>query len=306
MSDMPTPSKRRPTAPDISLDQAIKDLLTRYPVDAWRFLLPDLARKMGNPVAWQVLRSETRKHDLKRKGYVMDLPIRYTFAGGKHLVAVVLIEHWATAKSVNLHRTAHYVLDLMEREPQTPVVPVALVTDLEPGEIPDGLRLGDLGGGDPVLTFRHRLQVVAHEDLSTWRRKSNVVATVLTLAMGGKLSKADKAWTAFLDLEKLVDAEEVMRLSPLVFRVGKLDEEQREVIMATKTKLPEPKFFQQLREDGKSEGVAVGKAESKLESARKLLEHGIAWDIITDSTGVKPTDLKKAAKAASPRKLAKK
>jgi len=291
LSGMPKKSKRRPTAPDISLDQAIKDLLTRYPVDAWRFLLPDLARKLGDPVSWEILRSETRKHDLHRKGYVMDLPIRYTFARGRSLVAVVLIEHWATARSVNLHRTAHYVLDLMEREPQTPVVPVALVTDLAPGEIPDRLHLADLGGGDPILTFRHRVQVVAHEDLATWRRKSNVVAAVLTLAMGGKLSMADKAWAAFLDLEKLVDAEEAMRLSPLVFRVGKLDEQEREVIMATKSTLPEPKLFQLLR----AEGEAVGKAESKLEDARKMLEHGIAWGIITDVTGIKPSDLKKKA-----------
>lgn len=273
------------------MDQSIKDLLTRYPVDTWRFLLPDLARKFGNPVRWEVLRSETRKHDLRRKGYVMDLPIRYTFHSGKQVVAVVLIEHWATAKSVNLHRTAHYVLDLMEREHGTPVVPVALVTDLEPGEIPDRLQLADLGGGDPVLTFRHRVQVVAHEDLSTWRSKSNVVATVLALAMDGKLSKAEKAWVAFLDLEKLVDADEVMRLSPLVFRVGKLDEEDREVIMATKSTLPEPKLFKLLR----AQGEAVGKAESKREDARKLLEHGISWDIITDVTGIRPADLKKKA-----------
>jgi len=282
----------KPAQPDISLDQAIKDLLTRYPVDAWRFLLPDLARKLGNPVAWEVLRSETRKHDLKRKGYVMDLPIRYTFANGKHLVVVVLIEHWATTRSVNLHRTAHYVLDLLEREPGIPVVPVALVTDLEPGEIPERLHLPDLGGGEPILTFRHRVQVVAQEDLAHWRRKSNVVAAVMTLGMGGTLSMADKAWTAFWELEKLVDAEEVMRLSPLVFRVGKLEEEEREIIMAKKSTLPEPKLFQLL----KQEGVAVGKAESKLETARKLLEHGISWDIITDSTGIKPADLKKAAK----------
>lgn len=295
-------SKPRSTSPDISLDQAIKDLLTRYPVDAWRFLLPDLARKLGDPVSWDVMRSEARKHDLKRKGYVMDMPIRYTFSGGRAVVAVVLIEHWATAKSVNLHRTAHYVLDLMEREPQTPVVPVALVTDLEPGEIPAALSLADLGGGEPILTFRHRVQVVAHEDLATWRRRSNVVATVMTLAMGGELPKADKAWMAFLDLEKLVDAEEVMRLSPLVFRVGKLDEEQREVIMATKSKLPEPKFFQQLREDGKSEGERA----KALSDAAKMLEHGISWEIITDVTGVKPAELKKAAKVAPARKIAKK
>jgi len=118
------------------------------------------------------------------------------------------------------------------------------------------------------------------------------VAAVMTLGMGGTLSMADKAWTAFWELEKLVDAEEVMRLSPLVFRVGKLEEEEREIIMAKKSTLPEPKLFQLL----KQEGVAVGKAESKLETARKLLEHGISWDIITDSTGIKPADLKKAAK----------
>jgi hypothetical protein len=303
LKSMPKSSpRRRQSRSDISLDQAIKDLLTRYPVDGWRYLLPDLAHKLGNPVAWQVLRSETRKHDLRRKGYVMDLPIRYTFASGKHVVAVVLIEHWATARSVNLHRTAHYVLDLMEREPQTPVVPVALVTDLAPGEIPERLHLADLGGGDPVLTFRHRVQVVAHEDLATWRRKSNVVAAVLTLAMGGKLSLAEKAWTAFLNLEKLVDAEEVMRLCPLVFRVGKLDEEEREIIMAKKSTLPEPKLFQLLR----AEGQAAGKAESSLETARKLLEHGVSWDIITNSTGIKPADLKKVAKVTPASKLTKK
>ena len=35
------------------------------------------------------------------------------------------------------------------------------------------------------------------------------------------------------------------------------------------------------------------KAEGKLETARKLLEHGVSWDIITSSTGTKPADLNK-------------
>lgn len=91
-------------------------------------------------------------------------------------VVVVLVEHWATSRSVNLHRTAHYVLDLMERDPGCPVVPVSLVTDLKPGAIPECIKLDDLGGGSPILTFRHRAQVVAHEDLMGWHRRSNVVA----------------------------------------------------------------------------------------------------------------------------------
>jgi hypothetical protein len=298
----PEASKLSQAAAGISLDQSIKDLLTRYPVDAWRFLLPDLARKLGDPVSWEFLRSETRKHDLQRKGYVMDLPIRYRFTKGRELVVVVLVEHWATSRSVNLHRTAHYVLDLMERDPGCPVVPVALVTDLKPGKIPERLQLDDLGGGEPILTFRHRTQVVAQEDLMAWHRRSNVVAAVLTMALCGVMPSADRARLAFLDLEKLVDAEEVQRLSPLVFQVGKLDADEQERIKAMKSTLPEPHFFKLL----KAEGEAVGKAESSLETARKLLEHGVSWNIITSSTGIKPADLKKAAKAAPTRKLAKK
>jgi len=287
-------SRSREASSGISLDQSIKDLLSRYPVDAWRFLLPDLARKLGNPISWEFLRSETRKHDLHRKGYVMDLPIRYRFAKGNELVVVVLVEHWATSRSVNIHRTAHYVLDLMERDPGCPVVPVALVTDLKPGAIPEYLKLDDLGGGSPILTFRHRAQVVAHEDLMGWHRRSNVVAAVLTMALRGTMSMADRARLAFLDLEKLVDAEEVQRLSPLVFQVGKLDAEEQERIKAMKSTLPEPHFFKLLKNEG------------KMEDARKMLEHGMTWDVITDITGLKPADLKKAGKAAPARKLAKK
>lgn len=287
MPEAKQPSKSNTTASDISLDQSIKDLLTRYPVDAWRFLLPDLARKLGDPVSWEFLRSETRKHDLQRKGYVMDLPIRYTFAKGKELVVVVLVEHWATSRSVNLHRTAHYVLDLMERDPGCPVIPVALVTDRKPGTIPQRLRLEDLGDEEPILTFRHRTQVVAQEDLMSWHRRSNVVAAVLTMALRGTMPLADRARLAFLDLEKLVDAEEVQRLSPLVFQVGRLDAEEQERIKAMKSTLPEPHFFKLLKNEG------------KMEDARKMLEHGMSWDVITDITGLKPADLKKASSASS-------
>lgn len=174
------------------------------------------------------------------------------------------------------------------------MVPVALVTDLKPGAIPERLRLDDLGAKEPILTFRHRTQVVVHEDLMSWHRRSNVVAAVLTMALQGTMAPADRARLAFLDLEKLVDAEEVQRLSPLVFQVGRLDAEEQERIKAMKSTLPEPHFFKLL------------KAEGKMETAQKLLEHGVSWDIITSSTGLKPADLKKAAKSASPRKLAKK
>jgi hypothetical protein len=55
-------------------------------------------------------------------------------------------------RSVNLRRTAHYVLDLMEREEGRAVVPMALVTDLHPGKIPQRLHMDDLGGGEKAAS----------------------------------------------------------------------------------------------------------------------------------------------------------
>ena len=150
----------------------------------------------------------------------MDLPIRYAFPGGQDLVVVVLIEHWATSRSVNLHRTARYVLDLMEGEPGRSVVPVALVTELMPGPVRERLELGHPTESEPILSFRHVLRIVAREDLDRWRKASNVVASVLVPAMRGKLGTPDKARISFLGLEALLEADEVMRLAPILFSYG--------------------------------------------------------------------------------------
>lgn len=44
-------------------------------------------------------------------------------------------------------------------------------------------------------------------------------------------------------------------------------------------------------EQGIEQGIERGIRVSKLEDARKMLEHGIAWSIITDVTGIKSEDL---------------
>ena len=42
---------------------------------------------------------------------------------------------------------------------------------------------------------------------------------------------------------------------------------------------------------GEARGIEKGRLASKLEDARKLVEHGVSWEIITSATGVKPEDL---------------
>lgn len=42
---------------------------------------------------------------------------------------------------------------------------------------------------------------------------------------------------------------------------------------------------------GLQQGLEQGIQTSKRDDARKMREHGISWDVITDITGLKPEDL---------------
>lgn len=49
-------------------------------------------------------------------------------------------------------------------------------------------------------------------------------------------------------------------------------------------------LIEHFRNIGLTEGRAEGRAQA-VASARKLLEHGVSWEIIVSSTGIKPEDL---------------
>ena len=287
-------AKRTKKSDEISVDQAVKDLIADYPLDAWRFLLPDMAKKYGDPISWKDERSETRKTDYHKKGFVMDVPISYLFKGGRKLMMVVLFEHWSTSKSVDIYRTARYVLDLMVRFPDHQVIPVAVVTDTDPGPIPERILLEDPMSPEPFLTFRHRIHKAAEEDLMKWVKKTNVIAGALFTVLKGDLSVSKKALFGLNCLGQAnLSLGEELKIASLLFRVGKLTNEQQEEIMAAKAKLPEPHLFKLL------------KAETKREDARKMLELGATWEFITNVTGILPADLQQNSARPTKRKLAK-
>lgn len=299
MMDMPElkpvqdPQRERLT----NLDQGIKQLLKDHPVDTLEFLLPEATKQWGKPLSWEFLNTTTRKHDLARKGYVMDLNIRYTFAK-RSVVLVVLIEHWATAQSVNLHRTAHYYLDLLERFPKDEVVPVALVTDLKPARIANSVH--SESRGRVWLHFETLVREVSRDEYSAWEGARNAIAQALRGAMAGPQSRAEKVFKGAEALKTFVPPEEYRNLFTLAAEVGKLTSKEVEAYMKN------TKLRSEALEWLEAKGEQKGKLEGKLETARKLQEHGIPWDIITSSTGLKPADLKKASKVSPAKKLAKK
>jgi predicted transposase YdaD len=56
-----------------------------------------------------------------------------------------------------------------------------------------------------------------------------------------------------------------------------------------------PEIMEWIKQEGIAEGIERGHREAALQNARKMREHGIAWDIVTDVTGIKPEDLKTEA-----------
>lgn len=281
--------------PAVSVDQAIKELLQIRPPDTLAFLLPEVVTARGQPVSWQFHNVQVRKKDLSRKGYVMDLNIEFRFASGPGLL-LILAEHWSTARSMDLLRTAQYFLDLKGRFPEHEIVPVALITEIDDHEVPDRLVARALG--EDILSFRTHVVQLSRTDAGAWADVGNLVAQTLLMAMGGALSRLERLHRV-IRFFQAHDEPETQLLFPLLTQVGRFNDEENNMTYKYLTQLPKPKFMVMLEEDAKAAGMAAGREQgleqgklaSKLEDARKLVEHGVSWEIITSATGVKPEDL---------------
>lgn len=314
---------RKLASPSVSVDQAIKELLQLHPDDTLAFLLPEVPAQRGAPTLWRFHNVHVRKKDLLRKGLVMDLNIEYHFQEGAPLL-LVLVEHWSTARSVDLVRTAQYYLDLASRFPDHEIVPVALITEIDASPVPDGFSKMALG--TEVIRFVTRVVQLSQTQAQDWVNARNLVASALLMAMGGTLSRPEKL-RATIDYFLRHDENETRLLFPLISEVGKLNTEEHAMTIKYLTQLPKPLFMTMLEEQAIASGMAKGMAKglergleqglergieqgieqglakglqqgleqgiqtSKRDDARKMREHGISWDVITDITGLKPEDL---------------
>lgn len=289
-----------PRSPRLSIDQGIKELLQLRPRDAFAFLLPDIHADRGDPASWEVLSTQVRKKDLRSKGFTMDLSIRYEFRTGIP-VLLVLVEHWSTARSMDIVRTAHYYLDLLGRFPDCEVMPVALITELEIRNVASSL-VGS-GGGEDFLRFHTRVVQLASEDCERWSNVGNLVAATQLVAMGGILDRTQKFLLAMESFRREATDDEVQLLFPLVMELGRFTEVEEETAMSYLATAPKPRILVKMEqraieqglakgmEQGLQQGLDQGVRQKALEDARRMVGHGISWAIITDVTGIRPEDL---------------
>jgi len=276
-------------SPPFSHDQAVKNLLKRYPFDALEFLAPDLWLARGRPESVEVVDAAVAKDDAAEPGpgQAMDLALRFGYTEGRGLL-VLLVEHWSSADKLDLLRTARYYLDLCRRFPEDEVLPIALVDDDKPHDLENTVLRGAYGY--PYLIFETRLVQIPALKLETYRDTCNRVAlSFLPNMQGGQgVASVLEVTLAFL---RAGDQDGLRLLFAFWVVEGRLNAmQQRELNLKLKER-DMPEIIDWWIQEGVEKGLQQGFRESKLEAARKMLARGYSWEAITDITGLKPEDL---------------
>jgi hypothetical protein len=220
-------------------------------------------------------------------GQAMDLAIRYGFGDGRHMV-FVLVEHWSSADKLDLLRTARYYLDLCRRFVEEEVVAIALVDDDRPRDLEDTVERGALGLRH--FLFHTRIVQIPSLSLEKYRNTANRVALSFSPNMAGanRVDQVMHVVMAFRIQEDLAGFRKYFAFWVVEGRLSVI--EQREVKQRLK-EMDMPEIMEWFKQEGLEEGIAAGIQAKALEDARKLVEHGVSWEIITSATGIKPEDL---------------
>jgi len=277
------------SSPPFSHDQAVKNLLKRYPFDALEFLAPDLWQARGRPPSVEVVDASVAKDDAAEPGpgQAMDLALRFGYAEGPGLL-VVLVEHWSSADKLDLLRTARYYLDLCRRFPGDEILPIALVDDDKPRELENTVLRGAYGY--PYLIFETRLVQIPSLQMTAYRDSRNRVALSFLPNMQGSQG-VETVLEVTLAFHHSDDQEGVRLLFAFWVVEGRLNSMQQDELGQLLKERDMPEIIDRWIQEGMEKGLQQGIRESKLEIARKLLDRGYDWESITEITGLNPEDL---------------
>ncbi|HXP91193.1 MAG TPA: hypothetical protein VN931_09725, partial [Fibrobacteria bacterium] len=153
--------------------------------------------------------------------------------------------------------------------------------------------------GDTFLSFRTRIVQIPAMDLERFRRTRNRVALSFLPNMRGDLDPVDRVLHVTMAFRQQADSQGLRRFFAFWVVEGRLRVEQQLDLNRRLKEMDMPEIIEWWLEEGHAKGRTEGRLEgmeeglraSKLDDARKMREHGISWEIITDVTGLKPEDL---------------
>ncbi len=291
----------------------IKELIRDYPEDALEFFEPEIFQRYGKPASTDFHIQENKKHHHRDRKLISDIAVIYRFANGKNVV-LTLVEHWSEKSKFDIHRFAHYIIDLDFQFPGYEKLPVALFTDRAGKWKNEPRKSIEIRCLDRVfLKFNYQLIRMKSEEAKNYRNTKNKFIAALRSSMKWKSGK--KVFLAFDYIKYFSTLEKDIKLlrkhvDVIEYYFYLTDDEILELIdlmnKGEKTGMLTETILNLGIEKGKSEGIlegiregeikgkTEGKIEGKLETARKMRQKGFSLVEIIDITELSQEDLKKA------------
>ena len=252
----------------MSHDQNFKNLILDYPEQALALFAAEEAAGIGDGARITPLRQEQLQERLGERFRELDVPLLVEWPDGRREALLFVIEEESAARRFNIHRLAHYCLDLAELCETDRVVPVVIF--LDGGDAPERLMLG----GDHVyLDFRYLSCHLRRLPYHRYRDSDNLVARLNLPNMAWstvdeKLDAYAAAVRGLLALEP--DADRRLKYVDFIDIYGALDENERKQYQRKYPREEEQMkgFAERFREEGLKEGM--GFAERFREEGLKL------------------------------------
>ena len=153
-------------------DHNFKNLILDYPRQALEFLAADEAASIDSNARIVPIRQEQLKKGLGERFRELDIPLLVEWPDGRREALLFVVEEESQAKRFNIHRLAHYCLDLAEHFETQRVVPV--VVFLRGTAAPRDLVLG--GDRHRYLTFDYIACELTSLRADAYRDSNNLVA----------------------------------------------------------------------------------------------------------------------------------
>ena len=260
-----------------SHDQNFKNLILDYPREAIAFLAAEEAHAMDAGCRIVPLREEQLKERLGERFRELDVALLVEWSDGRREAVVFLIEQTSEPNRFNIHRLAHYCLDLAELLDLTSIIPV--VVFLQPGKVAQTLQLGS--AQRTFLDFSYLGVHLSRLPAQDYIDSQNLVARLnlpnMAYAPEQRVDIYASACRGLTELEpnterqlKYVDFIDIYaRLSPAeqAEYSQRYPKENQDMMTFSE------RFTQQGRQEGWQEGRVEGRVEGAAAFLQRLLAH---------------------------------
>ena len=250
----------------MSHDQNFKNLILDYPAQALAFFAAEEGAGIDEHTRVTPLRQEQLQERLGERFRELDVPLLVEWPDGRREALLFVIEEETRARRFDIHRLAHYCLDLAVLCETERVVPVVIF--LDGGDTPARLTLG--GDRHTYLDFRYLACRLAELPWQDYRDSDNLVARLNLPNMAWrttdeKLAAFAAAVRGLVALEP--DPERQLKYADFIDIYATLDAEERrryeqqypqeEQIMAGR--------IEQSRQEGVQQGIQQGMQQGRRE-----------------------------------------